>query len=112
MLSNILPLSFVQEKNKYEIIKANTRSGNKVDLNFDNEKCRKKFFITSKDTWNKSYSRFIFNKSKLQKARLKYQMICAFWFYFSSRYGLLFKNKYLGKARSLSTPVYFNTKIF
>ena len=30
---------FVQEKNKYQIIKANTRSGNKVDLNFNNEKC-------------------------------------------------------------------------
>ena len=30
---------FVQENNKYQIIKANTRSDNKVDLNLDNEKC-------------------------------------------------------------------------
>lgn len=30
---------FVLEKNKYQIIKANTRFGNKVDLNFNNEKC-------------------------------------------------------------------------
>ena len=104
---------FVLEKNKYQIIKANTRFGNKVDLNFNNEKCWKtSFFITSRDTWNKSYSHFIFNKSKLQKVRLKYQMIHIFQFYFSSRYGLLFKSEFLGKARSLGTPVYFNTKIF
>ena len=30
---------FVQEKNICQIIKANARFGNKVDLNFNNEKC-------------------------------------------------------------------------